>query len=80
MTVESVKIMHHEKRFGFLAVKKGFITQEQLINALGVQVREEFESDSHRLLGEILYHQGVMTANQIEEVLKNIIEIEQESS
>jgi hypothetical protein len=43
MTVEPAKIIYGEKRFGFLAVKKGFIIQEQLINALGVQVREEFE-------------------------------------
>jgi len=59
-----------EMRFGVVAVEKGFITPEQLFKALKIQVREDLERETHRLLGEILFEQDVMTQEQKEEVLK----------
>ncbi len=55
-------------RLGQLAVEFGFITQEQLIDALTQQVREELDGKGHRMLGQILFERDVMSAAQIEQV------------
>ena len=36
-----------QKRFGLIAVEKGFITAEQLVEAFKVQVLEEIEKGKH---------------------------------
>jgi hypothetical protein len=63
-------IEHQEKRFGIIAIEKGFITADQLIDALRVQVQEDIQHGSHRLVGEILLAHGNMTVGQIDHVLK----------
>jgi len=73
MLDESKKTAHYEKRFGVIAVEKGFISQEELIHALTVQVREDLESGLHRLVGELFFDLEIMDANQIEEVVKEIM-------
>jgi hypothetical protein len=66
------KIEHYEKRFGILAVRKGYMTADELINGLSIQVHEDLNRIPHRLLGQILFEGGVMTDKQIEEVLSEI--------
>ena len=61
--------MSKENRFGVVAVKGGFITPEQLTDALTIQVLEELEGNKRRLIGEILLEKGYITTDQIEEVL-----------
>jgi hypothetical protein len=61
-----------QNRFGFIAVKKGFITADQLIEAFKIQVMEEIEKEKHRLIGAILFEQGYITLDQIEEVLESM--------
>ena len=61
--------MSKDNRFGVVAVKGGFITPEQLTDALTIQVLEELEGDKRRLIGEILLEKGYITTDQIEEVL-----------
>jgi hypothetical protein len=56
-------------RFGQLAVEFGFITEAQLIEALARQVREELNGSGHRLLGQILFDDDIMSAPQIEQVM-----------
>ena len=68
------KIEHYEKRFGLIAVEKKFITPDELIAALTVQVREDIEQGTHRQLGVILLDQDSMSANQIEEVVKVVLQ------
>jgi hypothetical protein len=63
---------HLEKRFGVLAVEKGLITADQVIEALRIQVFEDIEKGKHRLIGRILLEQGLITLAQIEEVLKSM--------
>lgn len=60
---------NNQKRFGAIAVEKGFITEEQLFQALKVQAKENLAEGKHRLLGQILLEEGLITAPQIEEVL-----------
>lgn len=68
------KVEHYEKRFGLIAMEKGFITSDDLIKALIVQVRENIKNGTHRQIGEILLDQDIMSANQIEEVVKAIFQ------
>ncbi|HUU41313.1 MAG TPA: hypothetical protein VMW42_10245 [Desulfatiglandales bacterium] len=59
-----------EKRFGIIAVEKGYITAEELVDALRIQVHEDIRHGTHRIIGEILLAQGNMIPAQVEEVLK----------
>jgi hypothetical protein len=59
-----------DKRFGVIAVEKGFINKEQLFEALRVQTEENLEQDTHRLIGVILHELGYITVKQIEEILE----------
>lgn len=69
MWQKSERIEYYEKRFGIIAVEKGYITPDDLIKALAVQVREDVANGTHRLVGEILLGMDVMTVDQIEEVV-----------
>ncbi len=59
-----------EKRFGTMAVELGFITIEQVMEAMTIQLREDMEKEEHRLIGQILMGLGYMNTSQIKEVLK----------
>ena len=61
-----------DKRFGVIAVEKGFITTEQLFDAIKIQLLEEIGNSSHRLIGEILQDIGYLTQLQVKEVLNSI--------
>ncbi len=50
-----------ENRFGVVAVKSGFITPEQLCEALTTQVLEELKGAKRHLIGEILLEKGYIT-------------------
>ncbi|MBN2123792.1 MAG: hypothetical protein JW821_05845 [Deltaproteobacteria bacterium] len=57
------------RRFGFIAVENGFITIDQLIRGMTVQVREDTGDKRGRRIGEILQSLGYMTASQVDTVL-----------
>ena len=61
--------MSAEDRFGVVAVKSGFISPEQLIEALKTQVLDELNGNGRRLIGKVLYEKGYITMPQIAEVL-----------
>ena len=67
-----METQHLEKRFGVLAVEKGIITADQVIEALRIQVMEDIEKGKHRLIGRILLEQGLITLSQIDDVLKSM--------
>jgi hypothetical protein len=60
------------KRFGGAAVEKGFITTNQIVEALKIQVIEELEKKQHRPIGAILLEGGQINVLQIDEVLKSL--------
>lgn len=76
MAVNSKGIEGYERRFGSIAIDKGFITLDGLIKALVIQVEEEILKGTHRLIGEILFELNIMTAIQIKEVLKEMFKHE----
>ena len=59
-----------ERRFGIVALENGFVSPEQLREALEIQVTENIEKKKHRFIGTILVDQGYMKHSQISEVLK----------
>lgn len=67
MTVDNYK-----KRFGTIAVEKGFITDRQLVEAIEMQTLEDMKGKEHRLMGTILFEQGYLNAKQVDEVLRSM--------
>ncbi len=63
---------HLEKRFGIVAVEKGFVTAEQIVEAMRVQVLEDVECGKHRLIGRILLEQGILKLAQVDDVLESL--------
>ncbi len=57
-------------RFGFMAVKKGFATPEEISQAFEVQFEENVSTNTHRRIGEILVDMGVINTSQFDEVLE----------
>jgi len=68
-----MKVEHVELRFGIIAREMEFITAEQLVEALKIQVMEEVENKKHRPIGTILLEKRYITSKQIEEVILNIM-------
>ena len=65
-------IEHLEKKFGIAAVDKGFITSDQVIEALTIQVAEDLSIGTHRPIGKILLENELITLPQLYEVLKSM--------
>ncbi len=68
------RIEHYERQFGIIAIEKGFIKSDNLIDALKIQVKEDIEYKEHRLIGEILMEKGCLTPSQIQEILEAIFQ------
>jgi len=63
---------YNNKRFGAIAVEKGFITGAQLIEAITIQIRDDTAGKRHRLTGTILFELGYMDTRQIDDVLRSM--------
>ena len=61
---------HLEKRFGVWAVEKGYVTPDDIVEALKIQVMEDVEKGKHRAIGVILLEQGLITTSQLIDVLQ----------
>ena len=61
-----------DKRFGAVAIDKGFITLENLIEAIKIQIIENLDGSDHRLIGQVLWEEGYLNTEQINEVLKTM--------
>ncbi|MEW5745906.1 MAG: hypothetical protein AB1805_10790 [Nitrospirota bacterium] len=59
-------------RFGEIAVEMGFITPEQLRQALAEQVDDDIAHNPHRIIGSIFFEKGWMTYKEIEAVLQHL--------
>lgn len=61
-----------DKRFGTLAIEKGFVEPEHIFEAMEIQILENLEGSEHRLIGQILWEKGHLTTKQIDEVVKSM--------
>ncbi|RJQ46089.1 MAG: hypothetical protein C4538_07285 [Nitrospiraceae bacterium] len=64
--------------FGEIAIMKGFISAEQLEQALEEQISYDLSHEHHKLIGEILLEKGWMTKDQIAIVLEKLIKNQQQ--
>ena len=48
-----------EIRFGIVAVKKGFVTPDQVVKAFEIQLAEDLSTGEHKRIGNILLDQGI---------------------
>ena len=61
-----------DKRFGTVAIEKGFVEPEHIFEAMEIQILENLEGTEHRLIGQILWEKGYITTKQIDEVVKSM--------
>jgi hypothetical protein len=61
-----------EDRFGTIAVKRGFVTKEQVLESMKIQMERDLDGLEHRLIGSILYSMGYITLPQIDEVAEAV--------
>lgn len=59
-----------EKKFGKIAIEKGYITESQLDSVIDAQMNDEIWDRKHRVISTILFHSGYITGQQIDEVLQ----------
>jgi len=59
-------------RFGVVAVRLGYITPEELKDALMGQVSEDLSERPHRVFGIILYDRGLMTMKQLHHTVEEM--------
>jgi hypothetical protein len=72
----SVKYSH---RFGKIAVDKGFVTAEQVKEALTEQIDNDMNNRRHMLIGEIMLMKGWINIKQLEIVLNELYKAERMS-
>ncbi len=58
--------------FGEVAFEKGFVTSEQLYEALAIQAKAEARNKPYKFLGEILIELGYLTEKQVLDVLNEL--------
>jgi len=68
-------IEHYEKLFGIIAIEKGFISPDDLIEALMIQVKEHIKNGKQRFIRDILLDKDIMSVKQIGEVCKVIFQL-----
>ena len=61
------------RRFGNIAVEKGFLTGVQLKEALTDQIEDDLTGRPHRMIGMILFEKNIMTTQQIDIVLNDLL-------
>jgi predicted RNA-binding protein associated with RNAse of E/G family len=65
-----MQINHADVLFGQIALRKGFVTREQIEEAVKIQKERATEGLEHRLIGSLLYSLGYMRVEQINEVIE----------
>jgi rubrerythrin len=60
------------KRFGYFTIKKGFVTEDQFIEAMRIQISSEQKRDESNSIGQIMKEMGFITEEQINEVIMDI--------
>ena len=64
----------YEKLVVIISMEKGFITLDDFINSLMIQVKEQADNGEHRFFREIFLDQNIMSVKQIVEVCNVIFQ------
>ena len=62
-------------QFGKIAVDMGFVTAEQLTEAIAEQAEDSLSNKPRRLIGSILFEHGWITRDQIDIVLDILFKV-----
>jgi hypothetical protein len=62
------------RRFGTIAVKKGFVSKDQIKEAFMEQLDDDLKGKEHRLIGEILFEKELLTWDQVKIVLTELFD------
>ncbi len=65
-------LISSNKRFGQVAVRKGYVSKEDVLKALDIQLDENLHTGKHRLIGRILLEQGLLTPGEVEDILRDL--------
>ncbi len=65
-----------KKRFGYSAIRKGFITEDQFVEAMGIQISIEQKEGGAPLIGEIMIQKGLMTDEEVQDIIRDAPEFE----
>ncbi|MFH1350266.1 MAG: hypothetical protein ABII26_04940 [Pseudomonadota bacterium] len=68
-----------EIRFGMVAVRKGYVTPDQIVEAFEIQMAEDLSKGKHNPIGMILVNLGIITKLQLDEILE-ILKTEKSTS
>ena len=60
------------KRFGAIAIERGFISEDQLNDAVEIQIELDLIGTKKKAIGEILIEKGYMSHQQVNEVLGSL--------
>ena len=58
--------------FGQLAIRKGYVSSQQVEEALGIQVSLNERDGKHKLIGLIMLEMGVLGTTELIDVLKDM--------
>jgi hypothetical protein len=62
----------HCQRFGAIAVRKGFVSLDEVKSAISEQIDDNVNGREHRLMGTILFDNGFITEYQVDVVLQEL--------
>jgi hypothetical protein len=66
--------------FGQIVVDMGFVTEEQVREALSEQAEDDFSNRRHRLIGEIFFEKGWITIEQMTIILDTVCKYERQKT
>lgn len=72
-TIRNKILANYMRCFGRTAVNRGYVTPKQLKEAIAEQVDDNIANRPHRFLGMIFFEKKMMSANQIEQVLDEVV-------
>lgn len=75
-----MKTSYAEIKFSAVAVQKGFVTANQVVKAMSIQVSEDLMNGKYRPIESILLDEKLITSVQAEEVRRSMNEIIRENS
>jgi len=70
--IETPSLTQFSARFGMKALDMGFVTIDQVLEALTEQTMENYINKHHRPLGRIFLEKGWMTLDEVNIVLKSL--------
>ena len=66
----------HRLRFGQIAVRMGFISGQQLKDAISEQIDDDLAGRNHRFIGDILLEKQLINLEQVDIILDELFKEE----